>query len=114
MSAAAPGEGPAGDRTHLYDAVAAQREQVVGGFADQREALVRAIEEQRLAAMPQHLRLAALGPAQVSAEIVQALQQFIAKEVTRQLHLAITTALANTKSKNAQEPIPEERPKEEP
>jgi hypothetical protein len=114
MSAAAPGEEPAGDRTHLFDAVAAQRDQIVGGFADQREALVRAIEEQRLAAMPQHMRLAALSPAQVSAEIVQALQQFISKEVTRQLHLAITTALANTKSKNVQEPIPKEGTTQEP
>ena len=102
MSAAAPSDAPAPGPTHLYDAVASQRDQIVGGFADQREALVRAVEEQRLAAMPQHMRLAALSPAQVSAEIVLVLQQFIAKEVTRQLHLAVSAMLASKKAKDAE------------
>lgn len=89
----APASSPAPEPTHLYDAVAAQRDEVVGGFADQREALVRAVEEQRLAAMPRHMRLAALSPAQTSAEIVLALRQFVTKEVTRQLHMAITAMM---------------------
>lgn len=75
---------------HLYDSISAQKAMVVDGFADQRESLKRAVAEQRLAAMPEDMRRAALGPTgQVSLEIVEALQKIIAREVTRQLDLAI-------------------------
>ena len=57
---------------HLYDAVSAQKHQVVDSFADQREQLRKAVADQRLAAMPEEMRRAALGPsAQVSREIVE-------------------------------------------
>ncbi|NBB17303.1 hypothetical protein GVN21_18220 [Caulobacter sp. SLTY] len=83
------------DPTHLYDAVSDQKTKIVDGFAEQRVALKRAVEDQRLAAMPEHMRQAALGPAgQVSVEIVQILQQIIAREVTRQLEMAITAMIA--------------------
>jgi hypothetical protein len=81
-----------GDRggAHLYDSISAQKATVVDGFADQREALKRAVAEQRLAAMPEDMRRATLGPTgQVSLEIVEALQKIIAREVTRQLDLAV-------------------------
>jgi hypothetical protein len=91
----APPEPPAGESQHLYDAVASQRDKVLGGFADQREALTRAVEEQRLAAMPDRLRP---GAARASAEIVQLLQQMIAREVTRQLELAVRAMIANAAS----------------
>jgi len=98
-----PGPGPA----HLYDAVASQRDKVVGGFAEQRQALARAVEEQRLAAMPDHMRMAALSPsARASAEIVLALQQFIAREVTRQLELAVRSMIANTRPKTSEDTPP--------
>jgi|TARA_Y100000114_G_C11479640_1_gene194781 hypothetical protein len=80
---------------HLYDAVSAQKHQVVDSFADQREQLRKAVADQRLAAMPEEMRRAALGPsAQVSREIVDALRAIIAQEVTRQLDLAICAMLA--------------------
>ncbi|MBW8813061.1 MAG: hypothetical protein JF588_06510 [Caulobacterales bacterium] len=97
----APPQDPSGEPAHLYDAVAAQRDKVLGGFADQRESLTRAVEEQRLAAMPERMRPAA---ARASAEIVQALQQMIAREVTRQLELAIRTMLANAADKSQEAP----------
>ena len=107
MSEAPPAGGPEPGPTHLYDAVAAQRDKVVGGFAEQREALARAVQEQRLAAMPEHMRAAALGPSgRASAEIVQALQQFISREVTRQLDLAICAMLANAAPKNSDDDAP--------
>lgn len=94
MTADESAPAPASTPMHLYDAVSARRDETVGGFGEQREALIRAVEEQRLAAMPQHMRLAALSPAQASAEIVQTLRQLVAKEVTRQLHLAIASMMA--------------------
>ena len=98
-----PGPAP----THIYDAVSEQRDKVVGGFAEQRQALARAVEEQRLAAMPDHMRLAALSPsARASAEIVQALQQFIAREVSRQLELAVRSMIANTRPKTSEDTPP--------
>ena len=85
MSDAQGGRSP-----HLYDSISAQKHTVVDSFTDQREVLKRAVTEQRLAAMPEDMRRAAMGPsAQVSAEIVGALQKIIAREVTRQLDLAI-------------------------
>lgn len=94
------GHGP--DPTHLYDAVADQKTKVVDGFAEQRVALKRAVEDQRLAAMPEHMRQAALGPAgQVSTEIVQILQQIIAREVTRQLEMAVTAMIAQANAAKA-------------
>ncbi|HYE47483.1 MAG TPA: hypothetical protein VEA44_17085 [Caulobacter sp.] len=94
------GRGP--DPTHLYDAVASQKTKVVDGFAEQRVALKRAVEDQRLAAMPEHMRQAALGPAgQVSSEIVQILQQIIAREVTRQLEMAITAMISQANAAKA-------------
>ena len=80
---------------HLYDAISAQKHQVVDSFADQREQLRKAVADQRLAAMPEEMRRAALGTsAQVSREIVDALRAIIAQEVTRQLDLAICAMLA--------------------
>ncbi|ALJ08862.1 MULTISPECIES: hypothetical protein [Brevundimonas] len=80
---------------HLYDAISAQKHQAVDSFADQREQLRKAVADQRLAAMPEEMRRAALGPsAQVSREIVDALRAIIAQEVTRQLDLAICAMLA--------------------
>lgn len=88
--------------THLYDAVSSQKDQIVDGFADQREALKRAVEDQRLAAMPEHMRRAALGPsAQVSAEIVEILQRIIAREVTRQLELAVRAMMTQNQADKA-------------
>lgn len=99
MSAA---QGPAG--RHLYDAVSEQKHTVVDGFADQRERLKRAVADQRLSAMPEDMRRAAMGPsAQVSLEIVEALRGVIAREVTRQLDLAICAMIdqaARTPSKD--------------
>ncbi|WP_395943772.1 hypothetical protein [Brevundimonas sp.] len=75
---------------HLYDSIAEQKHAVVDSFADQREVLKRAVAEQRLAAMPEDMRRTAMGAsAHVSAEIVEALQKIIAREVTRQLDLAL-------------------------
>ena len=110
MSEAAPPGGPSPQPGHLYDAVSMQKERVVDGFTDQRETLKRAVEEQRLAAMPEHMRRAALGPsAQVSAEIVELLQRIIAREVTRQLDLAICTMIAQSEKLKSEkeENIPE-------
>ena len=88
--------------THLYDAVSSQNDQIDDGFADQREALKRAVEDQRLAAMPEHMRRAALGPsAQVSAEIVEILQRIIAREVTRQLELAVRAMMTQNQADKA-------------
>jgi hypothetical protein len=75
---------------HLYDSISEQKHAVVDGFADQREVLKRAVADQRLSAMPEEMRRAAMGPsAQVSLEIVEALRGIITREVTRQLDLAI-------------------------
>lgn len=43
---------------HLYDAISAQKHQVVDSFADQREQLRKAVADQRLAAMPEEMRRA--------------------------------------------------------
>lgn len=87
----------ASSNQHLYDAVSTQRDRVVEGFGEQREALRRAVADQRLAAMPEGLRRAAMGPsAQASAEIVEILQKIIAREVTRQLDMAICTMIERT------------------
>ncbi|MFN3583341.1 hypothetical protein [Phenylobacterium sp.] len=104
MTADDPDPGPSPTPTHLYDAVSAQRDEILGGFGEQREALIRAVEEQRLAAMPRHMRLAALSPAQASAEIVQTLRQLVAKEVTRQLHLAIASMMAERAQSQGEAP----------
>lgn len=101
MSDAASSGGPP-QPGHLYDAVSMQKDRVVDSFAEQRESLKRAVEEQRLAAMPEHMRRAALGPsAQVSAEIVEILQRIITREVTRQLDLAICTMIAQAEKAKA-------------
>ncbi|WP_372784949.1 hypothetical protein [Phenylobacterium sp.] len=98
-----PGSGAEPVPTHLYDEVASQRDKVVSGFAEQREVLARAVREQRLAAMPEHLRAAALSRSErTSAEIVAALQQFVSREVTRQLELAIKAMIANTTPKESE------------
>jgi hypothetical protein len=82
---------------HLYDSISEQKHTVVDSFADQRERLKRAVAEQRLAAMPEDMQRAARGPsAQVSLEIVEALQKIIAREVTRQLDLAICAMIERT------------------
>ncbi|WGM40148.1 hypothetical protein [Caulobacter sp. NIBR1757] len=94
--------GPNAQATHLYDAVSSQKEQIVDGFAEQREALKKAVEDQRLAAMPEHMRRAALGPsAAVSAEIVELLQRIIAREVTRQLELAVRAMMTQSQAEKA-------------
>lgn len=75
---------------HLYDSISEQKSTVVDSFADQRESLKRAVAEQRLAAMPEDMRRATLGPTgQVSQEIVDTLRKIIAGEVTRQLDMAV-------------------------
>ena len=84
---------------HLYDSISEQKHSVVDSFADQRTVLKRAVAEQRLAAMPEDMRRAEMGPsAQVSIEIVEALQKIIAREVTRQLDLAICTMIERSKA----------------
>lgn len=89
-----PQPAPEAGAQHLYNSAAFQKDKVVGDFADQREVLKRAVEDQRLSAMPEHMRRAALGPsAEVSVEIVRVLRQIISKEVTRQLDLAIRTMI---------------------
>jgi hypothetical protein len=95
---------------HLYDVVSDQRTAVVDGFADQRESLRRAVEDQRLAAMPEAMRRAALGPmGLVGAEIAQVLQHMIAREVTRQLDLAIRNMLAQAQADSAAAKPPAEK-----
>jgi hypothetical protein len=81
-------------RVHIFDAVAAERKKVVGGFAEQRQQLKKSVEQQRIAAMPEDMRRAALAQLQgqltpTTLEIVRALREIIreevAKEVSRQL-----------------------------
>jgi hypothetical protein len=87
---------------HLYDSISDQKHSVVDGFADQRTRLKRAVAEQRLAAMPEDMRRAEMGPnAQVSIEIVEALQKIIAREVTRQLDLAICAMIERSSKAEA-------------
>ena len=92
-----------GARRHLYDSISDQKHKVVDGFADQRAQLKQAVAEQRLAAMPEDMRRAEMGAsALVSLEIVEALQKIIAKEVTRQLDLAICAMMERTAQAQAE------------
>lgn len=107
-----------GARRHLYDSISDQRHKVVDGFADQRAQLKQAVAEQRLAAMPEGMRRAEMGPsAMISIEIVEALQKIIAREVTRQLDLAICAMMERTAQAQTQaqaEAQPEAAPPKEP
>ena len=47
---------PTDERVHLYEAVSARREGVLKDFDNQRAALIKAVEEQRMAAIPPSLR----------------------------------------------------------
>lgn len=92
-----------GARRHLYDSISDHKHKVVDGFADQRAQLKQAVAEQRLAAMPEDMRRAEMGAsALVSLEIVEALQKIIAKEVTRQLDLAICAMMERTAQAQAE------------
>jgi hypothetical protein len=92
-----------GARRHLYDSISDQKNKVVDGFADQRAQLKQTVAEQRLAAMPEDMRRAEMGAsALVSLEIVEALQKIIAKEVTRQLDLAICAMMERTAQAQAE------------
>lgn len=95
---------PSGDKPrHLYDAVSDQKDDVVGAFAGQRESLRRAVEEQRLAALPEAARRAQLGAAGgVGLEIAEVLRQMITREVTRQLELAISAMLSQAEARKAE------------
>jgi hypothetical protein len=104
---------PADDRVHLYEAVAARRDGVLKDFDSQRAALIKAVEEQRMAAIPPSLRArarsaagATAGPAglgldagtlrrPVMQEIALTLRAIIAEEVRTQLASTLA-ALAET------------------
>lgn len=93
------------DRRHLYDSVSSQKQTVIEGFAGQRETLMRAVEEQRLAAMPEEMRRMAGGQtAQVTHEIAEVLQAIIRREVTRQLDMAVC-AMIERAAKTEPEPV---------
>ena len=83
---------------HPYDAASSERAKIVDGFAEQREALIRAVDDQRLNAMPEHLRLAAMTQPQIMAAIVAELRQLIAAEVARQLDQLVQSVSSTTKA----------------
>ncbi|NBB65597.1 hypothetical protein GVN18_40755 [Pseudomonas sp. ODNR1LW] len=105
-----------GAQRHLYDSISDQKHKVVDGFADQRAQLKQAVADQRLAAMPEEMRRAEMGAsALVSIEIVEVLQKIIAKEVTRQLDLAICAMMERAAAQQVEQtPAPSQPPPKEP
>jgi len=108
-----PAPTPTDERVHLYEAVAARRDGVLKDFDSQRTALIKAVEEQRMAAIPPSLRPHArqtAGPTAgiagmaseagilrrpVMQEIALTLRAIIAEEVRAQLASTLA-ALAET------------------
>lgn len=107
-----PAPVPTDERVHLYEAVSARRDGVLKDFDNQRAALIKAVEEQRMAAIPPSLRGAGrpiaglpgmmpdMAPARrpVMQEIALTLRAIIAEEVR--------TQLASTLAALAQTPVP--------